>query len=393
MFKRFPAPSPLIQILLLWIAGLTAAMQFAKFSLTFSIFREIYPNAGTNLALAVSLIGFIGIICGLFGGLVVSRFGYKKMLVTALLFGAVCSLYQTSLPSFNLLIFSRVLEGISHLIIVVAAPTLIASISPKQNIGAAMTLWSTFFGVAFAITSWIGLPLMQEHGVEFLFQIHSIFMLTIALCIWLFLPNPEKRERKYVELNLKFVLQAHRKVYSSPFQSAPAFGWLFYTLTYVSLLTVLPDFFIKETRDTFLGFLPVVSIITSLFCGAFLLPKFKATKILISSFMLAAMAIGLFWSGLSIETVSLLLFSILGIIQSANFALIPQLNNDITDQANANGAVAQMGNLGNTVGTPILLYVLTVLGINGLIAAIAIIYLGGALAHYVLMKHRHRVKL
>ena len=44
----------------------------------------------------------------------------------------------------------------------------------------------------------------------------------------------------------------------------------------------------------------------------------------------------------------------MGIVQGASFAAIPQLNHSAEDRARASGAVAQLGNLGTTTGTPLL---------------------------------------
>jgi DHA1 family inner membrane transport protein len=49
------------------------------------------------------------------------------------------------------MMLSRVLEGLSHLAIVVVGPTAIAGLAPGRGQGAAMTLWSSFFGVTYAV--------------------------------------------------------------------------------------------------------------------------------------------------------------------------------------------------------------------------------------------------
>jgi nitrate/nitrite transporter NarK len=56
------------------------------------------------------------------------------------------------------------------------------------------------------------------------------------------------------------------------------------------------------------------------------------------------------------------LFAAMGLIQSASFAMVPQLNTEATSQALANGVMSQMGNLGNLIGTPIMFALLTSLG-------------------------------
>lgn len=363
-------------------------MQFAKFSLTFSVLRDAYPEAGTSLGLIVSIIGLVGIIFGLWASAVVSRFGFKRLLIYALILGAACSLYQSYLPDLTPMLISRVVEGLSHLVIVVAAPTMISRFSPDKLTGATMTLWSTFFGVAFTITSWVGLPFQEAYGIDAFLQVHAAAMIGLAFIAFFVIPELEIKQAATQKLNLKDLIKTHFDVYSSPYVSAPAFGWLFYTLTYVSLLTILPDLFTPETSAFYLGLLPIVSIGASMFCGVFLLTKFHAVSVAIFGFIGAAISIGFLITGIQIEFVAISIFIMLGVIQSANFASIPALNKDVKDLANANGAVAQMGNLGNTTGTPILLSVLVFTGLNGLILLITLTYLCGALAHFLLAKKR-----
>ncbi|SDL95030.1 MFS transporter [Aliiruegeria lutimaris] len=139
--------TPVGLVLALWAAGLGAAGQFAKISVQFSFLQDIYPEAGVGLGFLVSLISFLGIGLGLFAGLIVTRLGFRRMLIPALLLGGLISCIQALMPSLPILLVSRVIEGASHLVIVVAAPTLIGQVSAPQHRAAAMTLWSTFFGV------------------------------------------------------------------------------------------------------------------------------------------------------------------------------------------------------------------------------------------------------
>ena len=75
--------------------------------------------------------------------------------------------------------------------------------------------------------------------------------------------------------------------------------------------------------------------------------------------------------------------------KAQNFAAIPVLNTTATDRAHANGAVAQMGNLGNTFGTPIALGMIGVMGFGGLIAFTLAAYMLGIAAHIILGKMRN----
>ena len=147
---------PIILVFLLWLAGLGAAAQFAKIAVPFADFRTLYPNVGPGFAWLLSMISVVGIFLGLTAGVLAAKFGYVKLLISGLVLGAVMSFWQALLPSFPAMLVSRLIEGFSHLSIVVVAPTLIAQISSDRFRGMAMTLWSTFFGVSFTDRKSVG---------------------------------------------------------------------------------------------------------------------------------------------------------------------------------------------------------------------------------------------
>jgi len=83
---------------------------------------------------------------------------------------------------------SRLLEGLSHLAIVVSAPTLIAQLTPQRHQGMALTLWGTYFGVAFAVIALTAPFILEVFGLGGLAAIHAAGMAAIATVLALALP-------------------------------------------------------------------------------------------------------------------------------------------------------------------------------------------------------------
>jgi predicted MFS family arabinose efflux permease len=75
-------------------------------------------------------------------------------------------------------------------------------------------------------------------------------------------------------------------------------------------------------------------------------------------------------------------------VQGASFAAVPQLNGTAAGQAQANGAMAQMGNIGNTIGTPIMAAGLAGLGYVALPVFAGAAFLCGLLIHVLLRQMR-----
>jgi len=366
---------------LLWAAGLGAGAQYGKLSVTFHRLSEIYPDADAFLGFAVSLVGFLGILLGVVAGVFVARAGYRRSVLAALAVGAAMSVLQATFPPMAVFLASRLLEGAAHLAIVVAAPTLIAQNSASRDSGRTLTLWSTFFGVSFAVLAWVGLPFAESFGLEALMLVHAAFMVTVALAL-LALPPPLEsvtRTPRLAELAL-----AHRRIYSSARIGAPAFGWFSYTFCYVGILTVLPLSLPEGGRIVILGAMPLVSILSSMTLGILLLRLIEAVSVIVAGFAVCAAA-ALSIAAFPGSTLPVLMLGVgFGLVQGATFASVPQLNETSVDRALANGGLAQVGNLGNTVGTPVMLATIGPLGYGGLMLSVFLVFCAGAAIHLAL---------
>lgn len=374
-------------VLALWAAGLGAAGQYGKVSVIFDMLPGVYPGAGAALGFAVSLVGFVGILLGVAAGLVVARIRYRRALLIALWLGAVLSLFQALLPPLPLLMVSRLVEGASHLAIVVAAPTLIAQLSAEKDRGFTLTLWGTFFGVAFAVLAVAGRPLAMTFGPPALFAAHGAYMAGCAL----YLSSRLRRlpdEGPQPVLSLGRVLRDHAAVYRSAHQSAAAAGWLFYTFSFVSVLTVLPPYLDPGHRAAIMGAMPLVSIAVSMTAGVALLRRISAVRVVEAGFAGSAVAAVWLWVSPGAPMACLALAAAMGLIQGASFAAVAQLNDGAAAQARANGAMAQMGNLGNTIGTPVMAAGLIWLGYAALPVLAGGAFLAGLLVHLWLGQRR-----
>ncbi|MEP0963708.1 MAG: MFS transporter [Roseobacter sp.] len=383
-----PQKSNWFLILALWGAGLGAAAQYGKFSVIFDRLPDVYPQAGAALGFVVSVVGFVGIVFGIVAGLLVARIRYRRALLFALWFGAAISAFQAMLPPLPWMLLSRGLEGLSHLAIVVAAPTLIAQICAPKDRGLALTLWGTFFGVAFALLAWGGVPLVNVAGIPALLLAHSAYLAVFAIVLGVW-SHTLPAETLPAHPSVRRILSDHATIYKSPAISAPALGWLSYTFCFVSFLTVMPPYIAAEHRAFVMGAIPLTSIAVSMTAGVILLRVFSAVAVVIIGFLGCVLAmLGLaFMPGN--PAICLTLAGTMGLIQGASFAAVPQLNTSPADQAQANGAMAQMGNLGNTLGTPVMALAIWSFGYIGLPVLAGIAFACGTVVHLVLGHRRN----
>ena len=376
----------IVVIVALWVAGLCAAAQFAKVAVALPELALLYPGAGRTLGFIVSLVSLMGALFGLSAGALAARVSLRKLLLFGMISGSVISLLQSLELPLPLLLASRALEGLSHLAIVISAPTLISMASNDQLRSSAMTLWGTFFGVSFALTAWLGLPLIELRGVSALFLAHGIFMATITVLVWLVVPAlSNKSAHKTTRASIG---SSYKRALLSPHIAAPAVGWLFYTLTFVALLALLPQLVKPDLRTVTSTLLPVASIASSMTLGVALLFRTTAVTVICTGFICAIGMVSVMFYQPDSLLVYTLLFASLGLIQGASFAAIPQLNPDSNNQVLANGAIAQAGNIGNLMGTPLLIWALSIGGVNAVIVMTITCYSLALIGHLTLSRRR-----
>jgi DHA1 family inner membrane transport protein len=354
--------------LAIWAAGLGAAAQFGKLSVIYQQLGQTFAGHGAvELGLLISIIGIIGLILGTTAGALVTRIGPKRAILGALLLGAGVSLIQSAGLPFGWMLASRVPEGLSHLAIVVVGPTAMAQTASPRYQGLVMTLWGSFFGLTFTILALFAPDLVASRGLAALFQGHAAWLILCFALLAVLLPPDPARDLNASRLS---ILEQHVATYHSPAIAAPALGFVCYTITYVAILTLLPGAISPEWGHFTAVAMPLMSIFVSLTLGVVLLQRFFAVQVVQLGFVVViAASFGLWatWGVGPLEaTCACLLASGMGIAQGASFAAIPQLNATLPDRAAAAGAIAQLGNLGTTLGTPLLAYILVLAGVSGL---------------------------
>ena len=361
----FPSSTRWLAVLLIWCAGFAAAAQFAKISVSFDLLEAIYPEAALGIPVILSILGIFGLIGGATAGIVISRFGPARLLIAALAFGAVLSALQAFLPPYPVLLALRLIEGLSHIVLVVAGPTLMVAVSAPRDHRTVMAIWATFFGVGFALTAWLGFPLAQSQGVSALFQAHALALLILAVALRLVglprLPRASAPSQGWIA--------THLAIYRNLPTALPGMVFLWHTITYVALLTLLPALGPAGTQGLLGTLLPLTGLVGTFTAMALIRRHGSLPGIAITGFAGTALLVLLLTQlqGTSaFVPVAALLSFFAGLVPGAAFAMVPAFNGDAIAQSRANGALAQLGNLGTVSGTPILAFALASAGIFGL---------------------------
>lgn len=345
------------EVFLLWFAGISSAMQFAKFSVSYNDLLSYYQMGPALTGASISVVGIIGLIFGAIAGIMVARLGYRRVLIGSLLFGALLSLVQSFLPPFEIILVTRVLEGFSQLGVVVAAPTMISRLSAMKHRSITMGIWGTFFGVAFAIAGSAGQVILHQYDLGGLYLSHGVFIGLMALLVWRFIKNDESLYSTPQATDHESYLRKLARIYQTPRTFLPALVFLFYTCTLVSLLTYIPNFIQSDSlRTTMQVVLPLMSTAGTFAAGA--LAQYVMRPQYVAGMAYVSLALAAVWVPQSVNHD--LLFSanvavmilMLGMVPGAALSMVPRLARNSDEQANGYGLIAQLGNLGGAIGPP-----------------------------------------
>jgi predicted MFS family arabinose efflux permease len=102
---------------------------------------------------AVSCVMLPGALAGWSFGAASDRFGPKRAAIVGLLVAAVASVLAGFSEDFALLVILRIVEGVGYTLLVVAATVIAAGIVPGRS-ALALSVWSSFAPIGFALGQW-----------------------------------------------------------------------------------------------------------------------------------------------------------------------------------------------------------------------------------------------
>jgi MFS family permease len=348
-------------ILLLWLSGVLAAAQLGKMAaLTPAIRAEFGLTLGAA-GLMVSLIEAGGAGLGSIAGLAAARFSARSVLALGAALIAMAGLAAAMAPGVGPLYAARFVEGIGYLMVVIAAPSLIALVAGRDS-AAALALWSTFVPVGIALGTGLS-------GVAADFIGWRTILVVWALAALAILPGT-------LRLPAMAEHRQSRLAVPPPAVWALAVGFGFYTTLEVGVLGMLPAY-LTEAHGFAIGPAGTITGITS---AATIAGSYAAARLMRRGagrpfaligvgLLLPAMLFFIGFSGGSLaehltgNTVALAVIAanaVSGLVAAVAFARLPELlrrsGAPLSLVTASNGVFAQFGAAGSLIGPPLVGY-------------------------------------
>jgi predicted MFS family arabinose efflux permease len=365
------------RIALLYAIGVIAAGQMG-------IVPPLVPSLQRDLGLslteagaAVSIITLIGALLGLPAGRWCEAAGHRRALAIGLLIMAaaagLCPVAQDAIT----LLAARALAGIGYLLVVVAAPSLMASVAEPRHHAYTLSLWGTFVPAGIALAGFVGASFPAANWRS-LFVIDAAALAVGAIAVLAEFPRPAGRPREDRSMSLEPLVRA------LPLSVA----FFCFALLFLAVAALLPSYLVERRglAASDAGRIAAVAagfgIAGSLAAAGILRRGIAAARLvalgLLASTALAALS---FIDGVPMPLAVAgfaLAYALGGLVPAACFASAPALAGRVRGVGLINGLLAQTGSLGSLAGPPALALWVGWAGWSAAPALLLLIAIGGA---------------
>lgn len=369
--KRVPASGPATAwgpVLLAIGAGILAAFQVGKVHIALPSIRHSFALSLVSASWLLSALSVVGLFVATPTGSYAGKIGTKKTLILGLLLVAAASAAGAFSPTSAWLLWSRLLEGIGFVMIVVAAPSLIVELTTHADIRLALAGWSCFMPGGIALITLLAPLLLATHTWRALWLANALLILLYAALLMVAV-----KPRSVIPVELQaHPLTEFRAVATArgPLFLAIIFGM--YTMQQLAIMGFMPTLLIEKfsvspSRAGVLVSIAMASNILGNLAAGLLLQRGVRRSVLIgaTSMFMVIMSLGMFSFGLSLAPVYFcaFLFSCVGGIVPASVISAAPIHAPSEQLIPAtNGFLVQGSNLGIVLGPPLVSSVAAGLG-------------------------------
>ncbi|KSR43745.1 MFS transporter [Pseudomonas aeruginosa] len=217
-------------------AGIAAALHVGKASIALPSLQQDFGGDLAALGWIMSAFPFVGVFGGIAAGILVRRWGDRRLLAIGLAILGGASLLGASMTDFAWLLGTRFVEGLGFLIVVVAAPAVLYRITAESRRSLVFGLWSTFMAGGIALSMLVG-PLLADWRADWLAS--ALPVLLAAALLFVTVPAAAGGTAGGQRGGLGVLLR-------NPAISLLALSFSVYNLQFFALMTFLPVFLMQR---------------------------------------------------------------------------------------------------------------------------------------------------
>ena len=337
-----------------FIAGCIAAFQLGKTFASLALIIDELSLSLVQAGLILSLFSLIAAFAGAGFGLLSDRIGHVRMALSGLAVSASGAFLGAIAPDIDVLLLSRLIEGLGFILAIVALPSLISRSASDRDRPLAMGLWGAFMPAGIGLSMIITPVLIDWHGWRGLWNDIGFIMLAWGAILALTFRGAPTRAG--IQLSTADFISNILRV--GPLLVVA--GFVCYSSLYQSLTAFLPTMLVTDYSVPFaqaarFGAIVVVgNIIGNISAGWLIGRGFVPWKLLTVSFIamgLCAMLVFATFSDPTIKIIAGFLFSAFGgLFPGTAFVLAARYSPSPSHMALMAGFMLQGAGIGQTIG-------------------------------------------
>lgn len=339
--------------------GVVAAFHVGKVPPALSLIRDDLGISLVSAGFVVSVFNLLGMILALPAGAAADRLGRGRLATAGFLCLALGSAMGAFTEGLTALLFSRFIEGVGLIGIIVALPAVVMSAASGRDRSVALSLWSVFMPLGMAIALLAAPYILQVVGWRGFWLVTAGLALVALVLVQaglrrVVLPPPPPGHPLGIA---GAVLMRPGMLFLSMSFGAYAFQW-------VSLMVWLPTFLAADlgAEPAWAAVLTAIVVVINVpgnILSGWLQRRGISPRVLIAlgSLAMGGAAVGIFQNALPNEVRFALCLAFSfggGLIPSSLFSSAPQHAPTMGHMGAANGMLMQGSALGQFIGPPLL---------------------------------------
>ncbi|MBI4988770.1 MAG: MFS transporter [Rhodocyclales bacterium] len=146
------------------LCGIVVAMNIGKLPIALPHLRSEFGLTLSEAGWLAAAFSALAIVFGLLIGIIADRAGALRFCLVGLAVSGCGGLLGLADPKGNLLLLSRLIEGLGFLAVSVSAPVLVATASASARIRITMGIWSCYMPAGASLCILLAPPLLERHG-------------------------------------------------------------------------------------------------------------------------------------------------------------------------------------------------------------------------------------
>lgn len=339
-------------IFLLYGIGILAAGQLGILPPLLPAMRSDLGMSLPTAGLAVSIVTMIGAAFGYLAGNWSARLGHGRALAIGMMIMALAAALCATAHSTNVLLAARGAAGAGYLLVVVAAPSLMAGVALHRHHAIVLSLWSTFVPVGLALAGWLTASLDDGVGWRSVLAADAVLLaIGTVVALW---AGHRKLESSH---------PARPMILAGLRPAVPlAIAFFCFALLFLALASLLAGYFVEVrgmssgAAGRIVAMTTALGIAGSATAGWAMRRGVPPSRLVVLGLLgSAALTMIALQHAMPLPVALAMVagsFAIGGLVPAAVFASVPLIAANPRSIGAVNGLLAQAGSLGSLAGPP-----------------------------------------